>query len=72
MLKMSSGVVIPNILMSTRGIFIVIISAVLTHRGSTMLETQSKIAARRRQPTGLSDSSEARCFAGFYESGLGV
>ena len=42
MLKMSSGVVIPNILQSTRGIFIVLISAVLTHRGSTMLETQSK------------------------------
>jgi uncharacterized membrane protein len=42
LLKMSSGVVIPNILMSTRGLFIVIISAVLTHRGSTMLETQSK------------------------------
>jgi drug/metabolite transporter (DMT)-like permease len=42
MLTMSSGVVIPNILMSTRGIFIVLISAVLTHRGSTMLETQSK------------------------------
>ena len=42
MLKMSSGVVIPNILQSTRGIFIVIISAVLTHRGSAMLETQSK------------------------------
>ncbi len=42
MLKMSSGVVIPNILQSTRGIFIVLITAVLTHRGSTMLETQSK------------------------------
>ena len=42
MLKMSSGVVIPNILQSTRGIFIVLISAVLTYRGSTMLETQSK------------------------------
>jgi drug/metabolite transporter (DMT)-like permease len=42
MLKMSGGVVIPNILQSTRGIFIVLISAVLTHRGSTMLETQSK------------------------------
>jgi drug/metabolite transporter (DMT)-like permease len=41
LLKMCSGVVIPNILMSTRGIFIVLISAVLTHRGSTMLETQS-------------------------------
>jgi hypothetical protein len=42
MLKMGSGVVIPNILQSTRGLFIVLISAVLTHRGSTMLETQSK------------------------------
>jgi len=42
MLKMSSGVVIPNILQSTRGIFIVLISAVLTHRGSTVLEMQSK------------------------------
>ena len=42
MFKMCSGVVIPNILMSTRGIFIVLISAVLTQRGSTMLETQSK------------------------------
>ncbi len=42
MFKMSSGVVIPNILLSTRGIFIVLISAVLTHRGSTMLDTQSK------------------------------
>ena len=42
MLKMSSGVVIPNILQSTRGIFIVLISAVLTHWGSAMLETQSK------------------------------
>jgi drug/metabolite transporter (DMT)-like permease len=42
LLKMSNGVVIPNILMSTRGIFIVLITAVLTHRGSTMLETQSR------------------------------
>ncbi|KPL06423.1 hypothetical protein AMJ86_08565 [bacterium SM23_57] len=42
LLNMSSGVVIPNILQSTRGIFIVLISAVLTHRGSTILETQSK------------------------------
>ena len=42
MLKMSSGVVIPNILQSTRGIFIVLISALLTHRGSTTLETQSR------------------------------
>jgi drug/metabolite transporter (DMT)-like permease len=42
LLKMGSGVVIPNILQSTRGLFIVLISAVLTHRGSTILETQSK------------------------------
>ncbi len=42
MLKMSAGVVIPNILQSTRGIFIVLISAVLSHRGSTMLETQNR------------------------------
>jgi drug/metabolite transporter (DMT)-like permease len=42
MLKIGSGVVIPNILMSTRGLFIVLISALLTHRGSTILETQSK------------------------------
>ncbi len=42
MLRMSSGVVIPNILQSTRGIFIVLISAVLSHRGSAMLETQSR------------------------------
>jgi drug/metabolite transporter (DMT)-like permease len=42
LLKMCRGVVIPNILQSTRGIFIVLISAILTHRGNTMLETQSK------------------------------
>jgi hypothetical protein len=42
MFEMSSGVVIPNILQSTRGIFIVLISAVLTHRGITLLETQSR------------------------------
>jgi len=42
LLKMSSGVVIPNILQSTRGIFIVLITAILTHRGNTVLETQSK------------------------------
>lgn len=41
LLQMGDGVVIPNILQSTRGIFIVLISAVLTHRGSTLLETQS-------------------------------
>jgi drug/metabolite transporter (DMT)-like permease len=42
LLKLCSGVVIPNILQSTRGIFIVLISALLTHRGSTVLETQSR------------------------------
>ena len=42
LLKICSGVVIPNILQATRGIFIVLISAVLTHRGSTILETQSR------------------------------
>jgi len=42
MLKISSGVVIPNILQSTRGVFIVLITALLSHRGSTMLETQSR------------------------------
>jgi drug/metabolite transporter (DMT)-like permease len=42
LLKLCSGVVIPNILQSTRGIFIVLITAVLTHRGSTILENQSK------------------------------
>jgi drug/metabolite transporter (DMT)-like permease len=42
LLGMWSGVVIPNILQATRGIFIVLVSAVLTHRGSTVLETQSK------------------------------
>lgn len=40
--KLIGGVVIPNILISIRGIFIVLISAILTHHGSTMLETQSK------------------------------
>jgi hypothetical protein len=38
---MGNGVLIPNILQSTRGIFIVLISALLTRRGSTALETQS-------------------------------
>ncbi len=42
LLSLCNGVVIPNILQSTRGIFIVLISAVMTHHGSTMLETQSK------------------------------
>lgn len=40
--KIAKGVVIPNILVSTRGIFIVIISAVLSHQGSTLLETQTR------------------------------
>jgi len=40
--KIADGVVIPNILVSTRGIFIVIISAILTHRGSTLLETHPR------------------------------
>ena len=39
--KLAEGVVIPNILVSTRGIFIVLISAVLSYRGSTLLETQT-------------------------------
>lgn len=38
----ADGVVIPNILVSTRGIFIVIISAALTHRGSSLIETQPR------------------------------
>ncbi len=42
MFEMSRGVVIPNILQSTRGIFIVLISAFLARRGSTALETQSR------------------------------
>lgn len=42
MLTMASGVVIPNILQSTRGIFIVLISAVLSQRGSTVLDVQSR------------------------------
>jgi len=41
LLEMCSGVVIPNILQATRGIFVVLISAVLAHHGSTALETQS-------------------------------
>lgn len=39
--KIANGVVIPNILASTRGIFVVLISAVLSQRGSTLLETQT-------------------------------
>ncbi|MFC1582223.1 EamA family transporter [Planctomycetota bacterium] len=40
--KLARGVVVPNILIATRGVFVVIISAFLTFRGSTALETQSK------------------------------
>ena len=40
--EIADGVVIPNILASTRGVFIVLISAVLSHRGSTLLETQTR------------------------------
>ena len=42
LLEMVDGVVIPNILQSTRGVFIVLISTLLTHRGSTILETRSR------------------------------
>jgi drug/metabolite transporter (DMT)-like permease len=41
--KLARGVVIPNILMSTRGLFIVVISVVLTLRGSASLEKQSTL-----------------------------
>ncbi|HSW40766.1 MAG TPA: EamA family transporter [Acidobacteriota bacterium] len=48
LLELSGGVVIANILQSTRGIFIVLITAFLTHRGSVLLETQStKVYALR-------------------------
>lgn len=40
--EFAAGVVIPNILVSTRGIFVVIISAVLSYRGSNLLETQTQ------------------------------
>jgi drug/metabolite transporter (DMT)-like permease len=39
--KIADGVVIPNILVSSRGVFVVIVSAVLSHHGSTLLETQT-------------------------------
>jgi drug/metabolite transporter (DMT)-like permease len=38
-LRIAEGVLIPNILQSTRGVFIVLISAVLARSGSTALET---------------------------------
>ena len=40
-LKIAEGVLIPNILQSTRGVFIVLISAVLARSGRTALETHS-------------------------------
>jgi len=40
--KLSEGVVIPNILMSSRGVFVVLISAAMSYRGSDMLDTQSR------------------------------
>jgi drug/metabolite transporter (DMT)-like permease len=39
--RIADGVVIPNILVSSRGVFVVLISAVLSQRGSTLLETQT-------------------------------
>lgn len=41
-LELADGVVVPNILISTRGIFIVLISLVMTQRGSVLLDEQSK------------------------------
>lgn len=41
-LNLANGVVVPNILISTRGIFIVLISAVLSHRGRVNIESQTK------------------------------
>jgi len=39
--RMAQGVVVPNVLMATRGVFIVVVSAVLARTGSTAIETQS-------------------------------
>jgi drug/metabolite transporter (DMT)-like permease len=41
-MNLAEGIVVPNILMATRGVFIVLISLVLTHRGSRALDEQSK------------------------------
>jgi drug/metabolite transporter (DMT)-like permease len=41
-LEIAHGVLIPNILQSTRGVFIVLISAGLAHCGSALLETHNK------------------------------
>ena len=40
-LQLAEGVLIPNILQSTRGVFIVLISAALARTGSAALETHS-------------------------------
>jgi hypothetical protein len=40
-LEIAHGVLVPNILQSTRGVFIVVISAVLARCGSAALETHS-------------------------------
>jgi drug/metabolite transporter (DMT)-like permease len=40
--RMADGVVVPNILMASRGVFIVLFSALASHRGSTALDVQSK------------------------------
>ncbi len=39
--RIADGVVIPNILMASRGVFIVLISLVMTRRGSLLLDEQS-------------------------------
>ena len=40
--ELARGIVIPNILLSTRGVFIVLLSAVASHRKSTALDEQGK------------------------------
>lgn len=48
------AVVVPNILMATRGVFIVVVSAVLARSGSTAIETQSpKVYALRLAASSL-------------------
>jgi len=47
-LRMAQGVVVPNILMATRGVFIVVVSAVLARPGAAAIERQSpKVYALR-------------------------
>jgi len=40
--RLADGVVVPNILMSSRGVFIVLFTALAGHRGSTALDVQSR------------------------------